>query len=258
MEAASHDQAIRVSVCLAAYNGDKYIIEQISSILPQLEQRDELIVVDDASTDTTADLVSGICDNRVKLLRSPKNSGYVKTFERAMFASQGDYIFLADQDDVWLPGRVDAMIHALSAAEVVASNFAFFGGKPRTIESIRLRSRDSSRRGANLFALWVGYRPYYGCAMAVRREALDLILPFPPFLLETHDQWIALVGNLRGRIVHLEEETLIRRLHSDNNTPKSWRGLGVILHARWMLLRAFLEASSRIYRKDRAESQVLA
>ncbi|MFJ7750583.1 glycosyltransferase [Arthrobacter sp. NPDC097144] len=238
----------QVSVCMASYNGSAHIAEQIASILPQLQAGDELVIVDDASTDDTVDTVEAIGDPRIRLIRSAVNRGYVKTFEAALTASTGEFVFLSDQDDVWLPGRVDAMVAALGQADVVASNFGYFGQAPRRIESIRLRSSDSSRRWANLLALWIGVRPYYGCAMAFRGSARNLILPFPAFLVETHDQWIALAGNLKGSMVHLEQNTLNRRLHENNTTPKKARSLSQILRARIMLARAFFVALKRIQR----------
>lgn len=245
---ASQADPVRVSVCMAAYNGAAHITEQIESILPQLGPADELVIVDDASTDDTVQVVSRIADDRIRLIASAENRGYVRNFEAALLQSRGEYVFLADQDDVWVPGRVEAMIAALQDSDVVASNFGFFGHRPRRIESIRLRASDGPRRWANLFALWVGYRPYFGCAMAFRRPARDLILPFPAFLTETHDQWIAMVGNLAGSMVHLEQDTLVRRLHENNTTPKKWRSLRLILKARFMLVRAFFEAGRRIRR----------
>lgn len=241
----------QVSVCMATYNGAAHVEEQIASILPQLEAGDELVVVDDASTDDTAKVVEAVNDPRIRLIRSAVNRGYVRTFEAALTASRGDYVFLSDQDDVWIPGRVDSMVAALQDADVVASNFGYFGQAPRRIESLRLRSSDSHRRWANLLTLWIGVRPYYGCAMGFRRSAKDLILPFPAFLVETHDQWIALVGNLRGSMVHLDEDTLNRRLHDNNTTPKKARSLGLILRARIMLARAFFVALVRIMRGTR-------
>lgn len=239
----------RVSVCMATYNGAAHVEEQIASILPELKDGDELVIVDDASTDDTAKVIEQIGDQRIRLIRSAVNRGYVKTFEAALTASQGDYVFLSDQDDVWVPGRIDLMVAALQHADVVASNFGYFGQAPRRIESLRLRSADSSRRWANLLTLWIGIRPYYGCAMGFRSSAKDLILPFPRFLVETHDQWIALVGNLRGSMAHLEPNTLNRRLHDNNTTPKRARSLGLILRARFMLARAFIVALARIMRR---------
>jgi glycosyltransferase involved in cell wall biosynthesis len=249
MEAGTHsdeERGVRVSVCLASYNGAAHVTEQLASILAQLGPDDEVVVVDDASTDASVSVIEAIGDARIRVLRSPVNRGYVRTFEAALTAGRGEYIFLSDQDDVWSPGRLDLMLSALSSEPVVASNFTFFGQQPRTIESLRLKSADSGRRWANLAMLWIGVRPYYGCAMAFRRDVAPLILPFPAFLHETHDQWIAMVGNLIGGMRHLEENTLSRRLHDTNTTPKKVRSPLLILRSRIMLARAFVVASRRI------------
>ncbi|MHA7191146.1 glycosyltransferase [Arthrobacter sp. MDT2-16] len=249
MEAGKHsgeEREVRVSVCMATYNGAAHVVEQVESILAQLGPDDEVVVVDDASTDGSVDAVTRLGDHRIRIMRSPVNQGYVRTFEKALTASRGDYIFLSDQDDVWLPGRLDLMIDAMSTSPVVASNFSFFGQRPRTIESLRLRAADGHRRWANLLMLWIGVRPYYGCAMAFRREVAPLILPFPAFLNETHDQWIAMVGNLVGGMRHLEQDTLSRRLHETNTTPKRVRAPLLIVRSRMMLARAFVVAVRRV------------
>ncbi|CEA08637.1 UDP-Glc:alpha-D-GlcNAc-diphosphoundecaprenol beta-1,3-glucosyltransferase WfgD [Arthrobacter saudimassiliensis] len=238
----------RVSVCMAAYRGTAFIEEQIRSILAQLAPSDELVVVDDASPDDTAVTVKDIDDPRIRLYTNDMNRGYVRTFERALGLARGRYLFLADQDDVWLPGRVESMIAALSGpsgAGVVAGNFGFLGASPRRIESLRLKGADSRRRVANLLALWIGVRPYYGCAMAMTMQFRNQALPFPPFLTETHDQWIAMVGILHGQMKHLEQDTLLRRLHGDNATPRTMRSPSAILRARLMLARAFVVALRR-------------
>jgi glycosyltransferase involved in cell wall biosynthesis len=231
---------------MAAYNGAKYIEEQIHSILPQLTRDDELVIVDDSSTDNTYEVVSALNDSRIRLSRNQSNIGYVGTFERAIGLSRGEFIFLSDQDDIWLGGRVEAMILTLEKNLVVASNFRYFGGKPRKIESLRLRTSDSRRTWRNIFALWIGIRPYYGCAMAFRRAAKDIILPFPTFMRETHDQWIALIGNLSGSIFHLETDTLTRRLHEENATPKKLRSARQIIAARISFVCEFTLARSRL------------
>ena len=74
----------RISVCMAAYNGARHIKEQIASILTEIGKHDELIVVDDSSTDETVSIINGIDDSRIRLIKAEQNNGYVKTFERAL------------------------------------------------------------------------------------------------------------------------------------------------------------------------------
>lgn len=236
----------RVSVCLAAYNGAEYIEEQLASILDQLSPLDEVIVIDDQSKDKTVAVIEALGDPRIRLVRNETNLGYVRTFERALGLARGNFILLSDQDDVWIPGRVEVMVAALKDHAVVASNFTVFGGQPNWFQELRLRSADSTRNVANLFFLWLGVRPYYGCAMGLNRDALRIVLPFPAFLHETHDQWIALCGNVMGSIAHLDEPTVARRLHDTNTTPKAMRHPRRILVARWMLIRAFSAAVRRV------------
>ena len=96
-----------LSVCLATYNGSKYIKGQIESILPQLSPEDELIVSDDASTDETSNTVLSINDNRIRLVTNESVHGITGNFENAINLAKGDYVFLSDQDDKWLPNKVE-------------------------------------------------------------------------------------------------------------------------------------------------------
>jgi glycosyltransferase involved in cell wall biosynthesis len=237
--------ALRVSVCMATYNGQDYVAEQIASILEQLSADDELIVVDDASKDATVDVVRSINDSRIVLLPSRENQGYVASFEKAIAASKGAYIMLSDQDDVWLPGRVDKLVESLQTKAFAASNFTVFGGPANRLQKVQLKESDSRRWLSNLVTTWIGIRPYYGCTMAFRADAKRLILPFPTFLMETHDQWIAIVANINREMAHVEPATVARRLHEQNTTPKKRRPISTIIRARIMLLRAFFVALSR-------------
>lgn len=230
-------------MCMATYRGSQLVEEQLASILEQLGPDDEVVVVDDASPDATADVVAAIGDPRIRLVRAPVNRGYVRTFEAALGLARGDVVFLADQDDIWRPGRVAAMRAALAEADVVATNLATLGqgdtlrgpfGQP----DWHLRAADSGHHTRNVLGILAGNRPYFGCAMAVRRSALTGILPIPGFLTESHDLWIALWGNLNGSIRHLEIRSLDRRLHGDNQTPDRPRGIAAVLRSRLTLLRS--------------------
>ena len=102
-----------VSVCMASYNGAFYIKQQIESILPQLGQEDELIIVDDCSVDDTIEVILSIPDNRIQLHRNISNKGVVKTFEEAVCLAKNEFVFLADQDDIWTENRVERMLQVL-------------------------------------------------------------------------------------------------------------------------------------------------
>ena len=159
---------------MATYNGEKYIEEQLESIVAQLGPQDEIVIVDDASTDGTVATARSVDDPRVHIIESATNKGYVRTFEDALGRARGEFILLADQDDVWVEGRLTAMIAALENSAVVATNLRTLDGPdsihgPYGQRDWHLRSRDSERRVANIVGMLAGTRPYYGCAMALRQ-----------------------------------------------------------------------------------------
>lgn len=234
----------RVSVALATYNGAAYIEDQLRSILDQLSPHDEIVLVDDASRDDTLARVRAIDDPRISITARADNRGYVRTFAEALGRTTGDVVLLSDQDDIWLPGRVDAMVAALTdGADVVATNLSTLNGPERIPgpygqSDWHLRAASSTHRWRNVLGILIGNRPYYGCAMGLTRSALDRVLPFPEFLVESHDLWIALDGNIRGTMRHLPLRSVARRYHQDNASPERPRGPVMVLRSRWMLLRA--------------------
>ena len=249
-----------VSVAMATYNGAAYVDEQIASILAQLGPLDELVVVDDASTDDTPAVVRSLADDRVRLTVVPVNRGYVATFEQALLACRHDLLLLADQDDVWPDGRVDALVAALDGADVVAGNVALLGsGRPLRSpfggDCWMLHVDDSTHHARNVIGVLAGMRPYYGCAMGLRRAALDIALPFPSFLVESHDLWLALVGNLRRSTAHVADVVVLRRVHEFNETPDRPRGVLPALRSRMMLVRSLVEIARRLHGRERPLSR---
>lgn len=241
---------VRVSVCMATYNGASYVREQIDSILAELEPQDELLVVDDASSDGTIDLLRAIDDPRLVLHARAENRGYVRTFEEALSRASGDVLLLSDQDDIWIPGRRALFLAALEGSAVAASNLVLLGSDAPLTPPIpgiswRLDAAESSHSVRNELRILAGIAPYFGCAMAIRRDVIDRILPFPEFLTESHDLWIATFANAHRTMRHVDEPTIRRRLHEENTSPSRPRGIGQVIRARWMLLRAWAAAKSR-------------
>lgn len=241
---------VRVSVCMATYNGERFLGPQIESILQELEPQDELVVVDDASSDGTVAALERFDDPRIRVHARADNRGYVRTFEEAMERATGDILMLSDQDDVWIPGRRALFVEALTNSAVAASNLVLLGSdeplpNPVTRRPWRLRavwSRQGVRNGLRILA---GMAPYYGCAMAIRRDAVDRVLPFPAYLDESHDLWLALFGNAHRTMTHIEAATIRRRIHDTNASPPRPRGIRAVLRARIMLLRAWGTARRR-------------
>ena len=228
---------------MATFNGEPHLAAQIASILAQLDPTDELVIVDDASTDGTVGVIRAINDSRIRLVELARNQGHVETFQRALMEARGEYLMLSDQDDVWTPGRADLMISALSNAHFVAGNLDQFGARQGGLAN-PLRPAMSRLRWRNIIGLALGRRAYFGCAMGLRRELLTELLPFPPGL-EAHDHWLAVVANLWGRFPHLEQAVVQRRIHASNLTPPSRRAWPAILRSRLRFSRLVLVAVRR-------------
>jgi glycosyltransferase involved in cell wall biosynthesis len=240
---------MQTSVCMATYNGSKYVREQIDSIICQLESGDELVVVDDNSLDDTWTILSGYIDPRIKIFKNSQNLGVNRTFARAIALADGDIIFLSDQDDVWIKGRLKHMLapFAKRHVNVVASNFRLIDLHGDVIPgrlAPDLDSIDDARPWINIAQIFIGSKNYYGCAMAFRATFRDSILPYPP-KTECHDIWIAMIANLQRSIVHLDRPTLMHRVHGNNASiiKRPWH---LKLLARMYLLMQLLSAYRRI------------
>lgn len=239
----------RLSVCMATYNGEKWIDEQVATILEQLGPQDELVVFDDASKDGTVQHLRAVDDDRLRLTVQSVNRGYVATFQLALQAATGDVVMLADQDDVWPAGRVEALLAGFTdGVDLVAGNIATLDGPPTLRGPFGqgdwvLPTR--SGRFGNVLGILAGNRPYFGCAMALTRRAAEQVRPFPGFLHESHDLWIALDRNLRGRVRHVPERVVLRRYHDDNASTEKPRGVVAALRSRWLLVRCVAVALGR-------------
>ena len=210
-----------ISVCIATYNGAIYVRRQLTSILEQLDLGDEVIVVDDCSTDKTVDAVRGIGDARILLHVNDCNRGEVYSFSRAVSLARNNFIFLSDQDDVWMPGRVELMTRRLadSGRWVVTTNFVWVDcvETPIDVPYDGVVSTRSTNHLRNITDIFIGKTNYFGCAMAMRREIVPLVTPIPEFV-ESHDLWIALAGTLARSNLHIDEVTLLKRKHDKNAT----------------------------------------
>jgi glycosyltransferase involved in cell wall biosynthesis len=206
---------------MATHNGEKHVARQLETILSELNPGDEVIVVDDQSTDRTVEVVDALGDARIRCIKNPQNMREMYSFGRAMSLATKQVVFLADQDDIWVPGRVNRMVGALSdsGASLVTTNFVWMNDKedPIDVPFDGVRAAASRSYLRNIVDIFVGRTNYFGCAMAMTQEFSRLILPIPPFV-QSHDLWIALAANASGSNVHLDDVTLRKRQHGNNAT----------------------------------------
>ncbi len=205
----------KISVALASYNGEKYIAEQIESILKNLSEDDELIISDDNSTDGTRTIVEGFKDTRIHLYDGPC-LGVKKNFENAIKACTGRYIFLSDQDDIWEGGKTEAVLKAFETyhCPVVVHDCSIVDESGNVIEPSFYEYRKSGPGVIKNF--WKN--TYIGCCMAFDSTMLkEKILPIPNDI-EMHDQWIGMLGDRCGKNVFISEKLIKYRRHSDTET----------------------------------------
>lgn len=201
------------TVCIATYNGEKYIVAQLKSILEQLQPKDEIVVSDDGSTDNTIAKIESVGDKRVRVI----HSGYhmvKKNFENALRAARGDIIFLSDQDDVWLPGKYARCVKELERVDLVCTNSIM------TDEDLQVVNEDFFslyHSGPGIFKNAFN-NTYYGSCMAFRRKLLDKALPFPKTREIGHDIWLGLVAEMTGTVVFINTPYLLYRRHSGTST----------------------------------------
>lgn len=232
----------RVSVCMAAYNGQRFIVDQLRSILAQLSEQDEVIVVDDASQDGTRDCITALNDSRIHLHRHRTNLGVLRTFEDAIRAASGDILFLSDQDDLWQPSKVAKTLVALDAnpgVTLIATDTALIDEDGRMISESFFAGRGRFRSG-----LWANLarNRFGGCTMAFRAEIISDILPLPRRRHVLHDIWIGVRNSLSGhRSFYIDEPLVLNRRHSTNTTGNSKLGFLYRLRIRIDFLLALLE-----------------
>ncbi|ASL34631.1 CpsK [Streptococcus iniae] len=202
-----------ITVCMATFNGEKYIEEQIISILSQLNDYDELIISDDGSTDSTVEIIKKIDDKRINLVFNKNDRGYSSNFYNAMSMATGDYIFLSDQDDIWLEDKVTITLKYLKSFDFVVSDAFVVDSNLNLLEESRFKTFNISN----------GFLPnfirtrYIGCCMAFNRKVLDALYPFPEKKYNIpHDLWITLISEKYYKTSLIDNQLIKYRRHDNN------------------------------------------
>lgn len=197
-----------ISVCIATYNGEEYIRHQLESVLSEIGADDEVVISDDSSTDNTVEIIRSYNDSRINILVHQHFHSPIFNFENAIKHAKGDTIFLADQDDKWLPGRVSK---AMKMHEM---------GYDLVLCNTRTVYRDHAEEGR----LDPFSRPYWrnlikpayiGCTMSFKREMLKMILPFPKSIA-MHDLWIGLLAQRNYKCIFIDEPLIGYNRHQES------------------------------------------
>jgi len=236
---------------MATYNGAQHIEKQLSSILKNLDDNDEVVISDDNSSDKTLAIVNGFADDRIKIvLNAPDNRGHVTNFENALKHAKGDYLFLSDQDDIWYDNKVNRMIAALEKHDLVVCDCRVVDGEMKLLNESFYELLSS---GSGLLKNFIK-NTYLGCCMAFNRKVLEKALPFPKDIV-SHDTWLGLVGELVGSCYFMPEKLQYFIRHGTNfsitdgkdamNDQISPYSFVEKLKMRWILFKNILKRQLR-------------
>jgi glycosyltransferase involved in cell wall biosynthesis len=236
---------MKISVCMATYNGSAYLAEQVMSILCQLGEDDELVVSDDNSTDNTLDIIASFHDKRIHVYTNERDRGYTENFENAMQHALGEYIFLSDQDDIWKSEKVAVMTRYLNRYDFVASDCVIVDQDLNVLSESRI-SQKNIKHGF-LRNLWS--TRYLGSCMAFRRCVLAKCLPFPKNKrICVHDYWILLVSELYFKTCLINQPLILYRRHSLNASDGGERSTNTLLKKLQIRIYAIYNLIRVVYR----------
>ncbi len=214
-----------VSVLMSTYNGEKYLKEQIDSILSQTYKDFVLYIRDDGSRDDTLKIIESYTDERIVLERGENKGPAGSFFALLNKAARSQYVFFSDQDDVWYPTKLEEMLKEIEKHQgvptMVFSDFSMIDSNGKTVapsysDYASLRVKEGDVDIGKIIA-----QPFvFGCASVINRELTELVLS-PPEGIEMHDCWISLVAAATGNLIYIPRQTIAHRFHNNNATGKS-------------------------------------
>lgn len=213
---------MEVAVALCTYNGADYLESQLTSILQQTRKVDEIVISDDGSVDGTFDIIEEYWEmypDIISVLRNDTNLGIVGNFERAIKECSGEYIALADQDDIWNEEKIERQLRALSESnkDFVCHNSRFIGDREGTLwESLDPPFEPSGRAPKQQVHELAKRNFVQGATILMHRDFATTALPLPE--VWPHDYYLALTAAMLGEFWIIDEALLQYRIHEDQNT----------------------------------------
>ncbi len=211
-----------ISIAMATYNGEKFLLEQVESILNQSYKDFELIVCDDCSKDNTLSLLNEFQkkDSRIHVFENETNLGFKKNFEKAVGLCKGDFIAFCDQDDIWTQNHLSVLVENINGkdlicgkAELVDTNGNSLGVSTSECFIPHAPSEDKDE----VFEQLLYSNFVQGTACMISRNLVQYIFPIPD-CVRFHDWWAASISCLHNGLCYVDEVVLKYRQHGSNVT----------------------------------------
>ena len=206
-----------VSVAMATFNGERYLANQLDSILGQTYKNIEIIIVDDSSSDSTISIIHRYQNlhKNIRLTQNPLNLGIVKSFEIALNMCRGEYIALSDQDDVWFSYKIEKLLSSIGDCLLIHSDAVVVDEKMNVVSKTNFESRQKDKFKSEFIDYLISNN-VTGCTALFPKRLLDLALPIPEGFY-IHDHYLALIASFYGSIKFLHEPLIYYRQHGSNS-----------------------------------------
>lgn len=212
---------------MATYNGEKYIEEQLDSIINQTYENWELLIRDDGSNDKTIEILekyTEIYPDKIILIRDNFNNlGACYNFLRLLELSSAQYIMFSDQDDIWLKNKIKLTFDEMLRTEyiyhdlpiAIHTDLRVIDSDKNTIynsyyKSIKLNPKKQTQLGHVLIR-----SSLTGCTSMINKKLASIIIPYPKGIL-MHDLWICFISNIFGKSIFIDKQTILYRIHNSN------------------------------------------
>ncbi|MCJ8327998.1 MAG: glycosyltransferase family 2 protein [Campylobacterales bacterium] len=212
------NKQILVSIAMCTYNGERYLKEQLDSILNQSYKNIEIIICDDKSTDNTIEIIKNYLNkfDNIKLFENKDNLGFVKNFEKVISLCKGEYISLCDQDDIWNLNKIDIFLNNIDDNLLIYTDAKLINGQGKELNEFLLKGKKNCVKGkcnkSLLFDNCIS-----GNTLMFKKDLLEHILPIP-LNVDFHDKWIAFIASTYGSIVYYDKALISYRRYDEQVT----------------------------------------
>jgi glycosyltransferase involved in cell wall biosynthesis len=204
-----------VSIAMATYNGEHYVAQQLDSILNQTYKNLEIVIVDDHSNDGTYAILQEYANkyHNIILVRNIANLGVSQSFSKCLSMTNGDFIALSDQDDVWFKDKIEVLVDNIGDNMLIHSDDVVVDNNLHVLyESHFAMSKNPNWQQFNDYLVNVNVT---GCTVLVSRKLLDIALPIPKEFV-IHDWYLAIIAAYYNKIKLLNKPLLYYRQHNNN------------------------------------------